>query len=273
MSENRDENVELPLHGAGDRLRHERERQKLTLEEVAAETRIPQRHLQLIENGDFAGLPARTYAIGFARTYAKMLGLDQAEITDAVRAELAETSPADRHRASTFEPGDPARVPSSKLAWISAGAAILLIAGIVTFYYRVIAPGSGPEPLQEEVVTAEEATGGSDEQTATQATAQAGGAVVFTSLDDNVWIKFYDANGDQLMQKQMTKGERYTVPANAEGPMAWTGRPDAFDITVGGRPVPKLADEDVVVRDILVTAEALLARGQPTATPEESTAN
>lgn len=273
MSEHQDENVELPLHGAGDRLRYERERQELSLEQVAAETRIPQRHLQLMENGDFAGLPARTYAIGFARTYAKMLGLDQVEITDAVRAELAESSPSDRHRANTFEPGDPARVPSSKLAWISAGAAILLIAGIVTFYYRVIAPGSGPASLQEEVVATDEAASPAAGEVPAQATAPTGGAVVFTSLDDNIWIKFYDANGDQLMQKQMTKGERYTVPADAEGPMAWTGRPDAFAITVGGRSVPKLAEDDIVVRDAPVTAEALLARGQAVPEAAASTEN
>jgi cytoskeletal protein RodZ len=269
MSEDMDANVELPLHGAGDRLRNERERQELTLEQVAAETRIPLRHLQLIEKGDFAGLPARTYAIGFARTYAKMLGLDEGEITDAVRAELSEHDPADRHRASRFEPGDPARVPSSKLAWISAVAAILLVVGIGAFYYRVIAPGAGPPPLKEEPVPAKPVDAGAVPAAKAGAATPAGGEVVFTALDENVWIKFYDANGEQLLQKQMAKGERYTVPADAEGPMAWTGRPDAFAITVGGQSVPKLADDDVIVRDVPVTAAALLARDTAPATAED----
>lgn len=260
MSEEMDANVELPLHGAGDRLRNERERQELTLEQVAAETRIPLSHLQLIESGDFAGLPARTYAIGFARTYAKMLGLDQGEITEAVRTELSEHDPADRHRASKFEPADPARVPSSKLAWISAVAAILLVAGIGAFYLRVIAPGAGPPPLKEETAPAQAPETDAPAASPAAPAAPAGGEVVFTALDDKVWIKFYDANGEQLLQKQMAKGERYTVPADAEGPMAWTGRPDAFAITVGGQSVPKLAEGDVIVRDVPVTAAALLAR-------------
>src|SRR5678815_172685 len=72
---------QLPLpQSVGDRLREAREARELTLAQVAAETRIPQRHLQTIEAGDFAALPARTYAISFAKNYARMVGLDQAEV-------------------------------------------------------------------------------------------------------------------------------------------------------------------------------------------------
>jgi cytoskeleton protein RodZ len=93
--------------------------------------------------------------------------------------------------------------------------------------------------------------------------------VVFTALEDGVWVKFYDGTGAQLMQKQMARGERYTVPAEANGPQVWTGRPDALAITVGGRPVPKLAESEGIIRDVPVTAQALLARGQaaPAAAP------
>ena len=87
-----------------------------------------------------------------------------------------------------------------------------------------------------------------------------GGAVVFTALQEGIWVKFYDAEGRQLMQKQMALNERYTVPAEASGPQLWTGRPDALAITVGGRPVPRLAEQERVMRDVPVTAEALLAR-------------
>jgi len=50
------------------------------------------------------------------------------------------------------------------------------------------------------------------------------------------------------------------VPADAVDPQLWTGRPEALAITVGGRQVPRLAEEDQVMRDVPVTAEALLAR-------------
>ncbi len=58
----------------GDILRYEREAQGLTIADIAARTRIPQRHLESIDASDYSGLPSTTYATGFARAYAKALG-------------------------------------------------------------------------------------------------------------------------------------------------------------------------------------------------------
>jgi cytoskeleton protein RodZ len=252
---------QLPLHGVGDRLRMAREEAGMTLEQLAAETRIPQRHLELIEAGEWNALPARTYATGFARTYAKEVGLDPRAIVDEVRAELAASEPGDRSRASGFEPGDPARVPSRGLALFSLFAVLLLIAGGFLFYDRVLAPGAGPGSLlDEQRIAAQAAQAEAAARPAAPAPAATGGAVVFTALEDGIWVKFYDGAGSQLMQKQMAKGESYTVPGDANEPQVWTGRPDALAITVGGRPVAKLAERETIVRDVPVTAEALLGR-------------
>ncbi|ANY19498.1 Helix-turn-helix domain protein [Tsuneonella dongtanensis] len=269
---------QLPLHGVGDKLRMAREKAGMTLGQLAAETRIPQRHLELIEAGDWHDLPARTYATGFARTYAKAVGLDPRATVDEVRAELSMSEPGDRSRASSFEPGDPARVPSRGLALFSLFAVVMLIVGGFFFYSRVLAPGAGPGSLLEEQRLAEQAAAAQAQATArpaAQAAAPTGGAVVFTALEEGVWVKFYDGQGAQLMQKQMAKGESYTVPADATGPQVWTGRPDALAITIGGKSVPKLADSETVMKDVPVTAEALLARNTapaPTASPP-ATAN
>lgn len=248
---------QLPLDNTSQRLVRARKAAGMTVEQLAAETRIPQRHIEAIEQGDFDRLPSRTYAIGFSRTYAKSVGLDDKEVAAQLRSELGE---ADQKRTSSqqYEPGDPARVPSRILAWLSAAAVVLLLVGGYTFYRSYWAPGTGPAPLAEPAAPASSpAPAASAGAGAAQAT---GGQVVFTSLDDAIWVKFYDANGVQLMQKQMAKGERYAVPADAQGPQVWTGRPDALAITVGGQPVAKLSDDDVVVKDVAVSAEALLAR-------------
>ncbi|WP_100260534.1 helix-turn-helix domain-containing protein [Qipengyuania seohaensis] len=243
----------------GDRLRAAREAKGLELEQVAAETRIPQRHLESIEAGDFASLPSRTYAIGFSRTYARTLDLDEREVLDQVRAELAEHQGKADSTPAKFEPGDPARVPGRGLAWFAVFAAILLMGGIYAFYRSYFAPGLGPAPLQdpEEQFAAADNPQASEPAPATQPT---GGPVVFTSEMDETWVKFYDVNGERLYEAQMNTGDTYTVPSDAEGPQIWTGRPYALAITIGGRSVPKLSEEDEVVRDVPVTAEALLAR-------------
>jgi transcriptional regulator with XRE-family HTH domain len=259
---------QLPLHGVGERLRMAREEKGMTIAQVAAETRIPQRQLELIEAGDFGALPARTYAIGFSRSYARLIGLDERQVADEVRAELSARDPADRHRAATFEPGDPARVPSRGLAVFSAFAAVLLIVGAIVFYQTFFSPAAGPGSIVAEEKAAQAAKPRrAGPVSAAARAAQANGPVVFTALADGVWVKFYDASGKQLMQKEMAKGERYTVPADAQGPQVWTGRPYALGITVGGKPVPKLSEADEIVRDVPVTPEALLARGKPTGQP------
>lgn len=258
---------QLPLHGVGDKLRMAREKAGMTLAQIAAETRIPQRHLEYIEAGDWNALPARTYATGFARTYAKAVDLDPRETVEEVRAELAASEPGERSRAATFEPGDPARIPSRGLALASLVAVVILLVGGFMFYTRVIAPGAGPGSLLEEERLASQAAQAQASPTAGAAAAAVpqGGDVVFTSLEDGIWVKFYDSTGAQLMQKQMAKGETYTVPADASGPQVWTGRPDALAITIGGKAVPKLAKGETVMRDVPVTASALLARAAPTA--------
>lgn len=262
---------QLPLDNTAQRLRRAREAAGLTIEQLAAETRIPQRHIEAIEEGAFDKLPSRTYAIGFSRTYARTVGLDDKDITAQLRQELGETAPV-RPEAPRYEPGDPARVPSRALAWLSAAAALLLLAGGFAFYRSYWAPGTGPAPLSEPQAPAGEGPAAPPAASATAAAAATGGQVVFTSLEADMWIKFYDAGGRQLMQKQMAKGERYVVPADAVDPKVWTGRPDAFAITVGGKPVPKLADSDVVVKDVPVTAQALLARGSAPAAADASAA-
>ena len=248
--------------GAGTILRKTREAKGLTLDQVASETRIPVRHLEVMEEGDFANLPARTYATGFARTYAKMLGLDAEEIVAKVREELAVEGDGYRERGSTFEPGDPAKIPSAGLAWAGGIAAILLVAGAIAFYSTYYGAGTGPDPLQVEApaVTEQVAEAPADAAQSDKAAIPSNGQVVFTALEDGIWVRFYDEGGDKLLEKLMDSGERYEVPAAAKQPRINTGRPDALAITIGGQQVPKLAEEPVVIGDAPVSAAALLAR-------------
>lgn len=255
-----------PQEGVGSQLRAAREARGLTLEQVAAQTRIPQRHLKAIEEGDFSELPGRTYAVGFSRTYAKTVELDQDDVVALVRAELDEQMDEEDYRPATFEPGDPARVPSRGLGWFALFALVLLIAGGFFFFRAIFSPAGELPSLAEqeraEQAAARRAAAARAQEQQAGAPIDPAGQVVFTSLLEGTWVKFYDANGRQLMQKEMAKGERYAIPADAQGPQLWTGRPYALSITIGGRQVPKLTEEDTVVKDVPVSAEALLARQQ-----------
>ena len=261
---------ELPLEGVGPKLRRAREARGLELAEVAAETKIPIRHLEVIERGAFGELPARTYAIGFTRTYARMLGLDDNEMTNLVREELGDVHALRPERVPGFEPGDPAKTPSAALAWATAIAAIVLLGGAVMFYNTYYGAGADPAPLvvetnppatnTQEIMPVVAETALAAQATATDAIPD--GNVEFTALEDGIWVRIYDATGTRLFEKQMMSGERFEVPADAQEPRINTGRPDAFSITIGGKPVPKLANEARTIGDMQVSASALLARSE-----------
>lgn len=245
--------------GLGEVLRMAREASGLSLAQVAEHTRITLRHLKMIEAGDFAQLPGRSHAIGFSRSFAKAVGLDDGEIAERVREELALIDPQGAGLAQrSFEPGDPARVPSSGLAWFSAFAALVLLVGGSLFVWNsYIAPGATLPWLT------------SDEEAPAPQVAQTGaapaaapvpeGQVVFTA-SEQVWVRFYEQGGRVLLEKEMLPGESYALPEDAEQPMLTTARPDLLSIAVGGRQVPPLAEVQDMI-DAPVAAEALLARG------------
>lgn len=254
----------LPL-GAGERLRAARIERGMTLEQVAAESRIPQRQLISIEAGDFASLPGRTYAIGFTRTYAKLVGLDPEAMAAQVRGELDADSIDPRHRPASFEPGDPARVPSRLLGWLSILAVVLVLAGLFAFFRPYFTPAAELPSLVEQQQAEQRAADAARARAAAAAgpAALAGGPVVFTAIADKVWVRFADAGGKQLLQKEMVQGETYTVPADAAGVTLTTGRPEALAISIGGRPVAKLSEVQKTMKDVPVTAAALIARSYP----------
>ena len=268
MEQEQQQNAQaMPADNVGGRLRAAREASGRTLEQLAAETRISLRHLELIEQGKFAELPARIYAVGFSRTYARTVGLDEAAVLDDVRAVLEQTDNSyPRRMSSSLEPGDPARVPSRALGWIAAAATCVLLIGLFLVADDMFSPGVTPAPLTAEQQAPHSASRAAVAHNTPDPLA-ATGTVVFTALEDGVWVKFYDKDGRQLMQKQMVLGERYVVPADAQGPQIWTARPDALDITIGGRKVPKLAENQTVIKDVPVTAEALTARAAPEPAP------
>jgi len=254
--------------GVGAQLRAARESKGLTLDQIAAETRISKRHIENIELGHFDDLPGRTYAVGFSRTLAKVVGLNQADVVAMVRAELEIEDSSDRNlpvaAGSTFEPGDPNRAPGGKLVWFSLFAVVLLLVGLF-FAARVLFSPAAELPSLTDLDNAQQQDADGAEQ-AEQASASqpvdASGRVVFTA-EGEVWVRFYDAQNRVLSEQTLAAGDSYAIPADAVAPKIITGRPDLLAITIGGRSVPKLSEELQTLQDVDVSAEALLARGAP----------
>ena len=255
--------VELPLETVGSQLRRAREAAGLGLAQVAAETRIGERQLQALEDSNYAALNGRTYAIGFSRTYARMLGLNELEITDGVRRELANTASNEpRRQVQTFEPGDPARVPSARLAWLAAGLIALVLIAALVIWPSIFAPAGELGSAETDAPPVAAAS-----ETAPGAASVPSGPVVFAALAPAVWVKFTDAQGNQVFQKELAQGETFTVPTDKGEVFLRTARPEALAITIGGQTVPKIADVQQTVSQVPVSAAALLARGSTATGP------
>lgn len=257
--------AELPLDSAGARLQYAREAAGMSRTQVCEILRIPERHLIALESGDYAALLARPYAVGFSRSYAKIVGLDPDEIVAAVRRELDAQQPVDQRRGvQTFEPGDPARVPGGGLIWLAALGMVVVLVAVFFFARPMIAPAVElPSIIETPVPTPVAAP-----PAPVPAPAPApGGTVVFTATAPKVWVKFTDAAGNQLLQKELIQGESWTVPADQPDVRLATVRPDALAITINGQPVPKLSEQARSLNNVSVTAAALLARGVPAPAP------
>jgi cytoskeleton protein RodZ len=115
----------------GGLLRATRMRHGLSLNDVSAALRIRRDYLDAIEHGRAEALPAPAYAIGFVRSYAAALGLDQEEVARRYRAETGLA--AKRKPELTFPAPVPERgVPAGALVAVGVVVAAALYGG---WYY------------------------------------------------------------------------------------------------------------------------------------------
>lgn len=126
----------------GSAFRLARERNGWTLQAVSEHLRIREPYLEAIEDGRVADLPGAAYAVGFVRSYGKVLGFDPDEVARRFRSEAGEASPTElSFPAPVPERGVPA------LAVVAVGA--VLVIGAYAAWYRLSGDQRpGPEAVQ-----------------------------------------------------------------------------------------------------------------------------
>jgi cytoskeletal protein RodZ len=258
---------------AGMMLRSARESQGLTLSDIAQRTRIPLRHLEAVEDGNFQALPSITYAMGFGRSYARAIGVDETEVARALRAELA-VSYQPREPLRDLEPIDgQVRGPSSGVVVVAAAVAImvLLIVGLYfgTTLFRKDDPVTSPQATVAGdlgMLPPAQNTNRPAAAAAQPGTPPAGtGGQVSLTATGPAWVRIFDDTGT-LVNKEMAAGERYDVPTTAKNPQIRTGRPDLITVTLNGSTIPPIGTAERAVT-VGISADALRARATPTPTP------
>jgi cytoskeleton protein RodZ len=128
----------------GQRLREEREKRGLTIEEIAAKTRIHAHYFVAIEEGDRAALPGGFFYRSFIRQYARLLELpDEAYASELTRDLEQETaSVAALGTALPQRPIEVAPMPTGRVdaaeetrKWLVRGGALAIVLAVCSGVY------------------------------------------------------------------------------------------------------------------------------------------
>lgn len=258
---------QLPGSAVGADLKAAREAQGLSLADIADRTRIPSRHLSAIETGDYGKLPAATYSAGFVRTYARLVGLDSADLSQRFRAELASHQPPRSYRQEPYAPADPARVPSRALVWVTLAIAVVAVIGYL--YWRgsqlenPAEVATAPAPVTQAAPPAPVAppaqapvSPAASPEIAAQAAA---GQTALLTAEQPAWLRISDGP-TRLFQGVLNPGDHFQIPATATDPRLRTSRATALKITVGAVTIPPLAAPETLIKDVSLKPDALLAK-------------
>ncbi|HVF37998.1 MAG TPA: RodZ domain-containing protein [Sphingomicrobium sp.] len=243
----------------GQSLREAREAKGMSIEDIAAQTRIPTRHLSSLEESDWTKLPAATYTIGFAKNYAGAVGLDRTEIGDRLRAEMGGAGPV-TVSTEVYEAADPARSMPKGLVLGALAMLALVVLALAWLNNRSLQSDEAAPTVSEMAEPGNVA--------APVAAPASQGPVVLTA-NEAVWIEVKDGNAI-LKQGELAAGQSYEVPAGALAPVLTTGKPEALRISIGTADAPAVGPAGQRVSQVSLKAADLL-RG-PASAPQSAAA-
>ena len=245
MSETVNDDFEL---GIGTALRDARVARNLSLAEVSALLRIREAHLEAIELEDFEQLPGNVYAIGFIRTYAQYLELNESDLIMRFKAASVESGMADM----VFEEEETEQISGAlKISLLVVGALVVyvlwLVAGtqndgitVSTVVQTPAAPVEAPAAPTPPAVVADEAVAASADAAEPPATPRAsdGAAPAAATIEGpadvqpnaqlidttpapskveiratrRTWMRLENAQGRVLFSSVIDEGEGFELP-------------------------------------------------------------
>lgn len=258
-----EELAEADVPTVGDRLKAAREEKGLSLEDIAAQTRIPQRHLESIEVADWEKLPAPTYTVGFAKSYASAVGLDRSEIGDQLREEMGGQRFASS-QAEVIEAADPARTMPKWLV-ISAVIAVVILIIVMSMLNRrsLEQPSEAVSNAPAAVAPASQPASAPAQQHAALLAPAAAvqGPVVLLAIAP-AWIQVTD-QGKTLFEGTLQPGQSFSVPPTAAEPLLKAGKPEALKVSVGSAVAPPVGPPGKVASKVSLKGADLMRGGAP----------
>jgi transcriptional regulator with XRE-family HTH domain len=276
----------------GERLKKEREKRGMTLEDVSGATKISVRNLRALEQEKFDQMPGGIFNRGFVRAFAKHLGLDDdqvvADYMEAAGESVPTLDPSDvpapGHTAEKVA-GPPSSAPQESSGQVPWAALIgLVVLGTIALGFwsyhshrktsetsaLAVEPAPGGRPAEASSLTPDAAmppggradantapTSGSPPSPGTQsapAGPPASGFDLALRAHDEVWLSSA-VDGKPPSEAIMEDGQSITVHASDRAILK-VGNAGALDVVFNGQRVPVRAAEGEV-RTLTFTAAGL----------------
>ncbi len=249
----------------GASLRRERELRGVTLQEIAAATKIGVSMLQAIEDDRLDKLPQGLFVRGFVREYARFLALDEQKILN----ELSFHAPAPPVVDDTV--GEQGRRVSSRLATrlINGGLATLVVAGVAALILSPrLSQRAVPAPTLPPVDAVTSPTPEQGAVNAPQATLISSVPSVVPTASvlpqplqltltatEDCWIGL-DVGGDRVENRVLKKGESFSITARQNASLA-VGNAGGLLVAIDSGPPRPLGNRGEVKRNIPLSPEAI----------------
>lgn len=242
------------IGGLGDRLRQARTDAGLTLDSASARTRIKRDYLDALESMDPRGLPSRTYATGYLRTYATFLGLDATTCVEQFKAEVE----VDAGRATPTAPQERKEI---KLPRGMVGAVVILacvIGGAGWYgnylnrseaYAGVDAPASALLSDDGPLISDAQLSAPTPEAIWSALPAPTSASALTFEAAAPVDIEVRDASGRILAARELDVGDVYRAP-DEPGLTVSASNAGALLVRAAGRPLGPLGDEGEAVDNV-----------------------
>jgi len=267
------------MAGLGEYLRSHREQSGLTLDDIAAETRISVVQLGALEDEQFELLPGGVFNVSFARQFARAVGADEDQAAALLKA-VNQTSPSLPFADTLDETRDPylPDSPANKLAGMASaflrenggtlttvGVGVLLIVGGL-YSYNTWEQQKAEELAEaqrvEEAVAQAEAAPAPDPviQAKLDQTPREPAAPIDLQLEvvETVWIRVL-ADGKKVLEGTYFAGELDPILATEAVTMK-LGNAGGVKMELNGKQVPPLGPRGHV-RTLLVTAAGVEITG------------
>ncbi len=232
--------------GIGEKLKNERLKQGISLQEVEKDTKIRKYYLDAIENENYSVLPPKVYAVGFVKRYAKFLDLDVEEYAELFKQAAYGTEPNEIIK----EPPKKIRPQGieSSITWKNVLVALVFLITVIwlgdyliTYFTKDhnISPNKGQQPIVEQHKEVDEKS----DKEITPPKQQTGVEIVIEA-NQNCWLNVVVDNDSQY-NAILNAGENLTFNG-ADKIYLKAGNAGGIKIIYNGEEMPPLGNNGEV---------------------------